>query len=99
MASRGANSCAPSPSSHGGSATALWTSPPGSKGSPEFTNLPRKFNITITGCTDNCTHGESQDIALVPAKKTGRLGFNVLVGGKMGSGGFTVASPLNVFVE
>jgi ferredoxin-nitrite reductase len=71
----------------------------GSKGNREFTNLPRKFNITITGCTDNCTHTESQDIALVPAKKAGRLGFNVLVGGKMGSGGFTVASPLNVFVE
>jgi ferredoxin-nitrite reductase len=48
---------------------------------------------------DNCTHSESQDIALVPAKKASRLGFNVLVGGKMGSGGFTVASPLNVFVE
>ena len=71
----------------------------GSKGNPEFTNLPRKFNITVTGCPDNCTHSESQDIALVPAKKAGRLGFNVLVGGKMGSGGFTVASPLNVFVE
>jgi ferredoxin-nitrite reductase len=71
----------------------------GSEGNPEFTNLPRKFNIVVTGCTDNCTHAESQDIALVPAKKAGRLGFNVLVGGKMGSGGFTVASPLNVFVE
>jgi ferredoxin-nitrite reductase len=71
----------------------------GGKGNPEFTNLPRKFNITVTGCTDNCTHCESQDIALVPAKKAGRFGFNVLVGGKMGSGGFTVASPLNVFVE
>jgi len=71
----------------------------GSKGNPEFTNLPRKFNIVVTGCTDNCTHSESQDIALVPARKAGRLGFNVLVGGKMGSGGFTVASPLNVFVE
>jgi ferredoxin-nitrite reductase len=71
----------------------------GSKGNPEFTNLPRKFNITVTGCMDNCTHSESQDIALVPAKKAGRFGFNVLVGGKMGSGGFTVASPLNVFVE
>jgi len=71
----------------------------GSKGNPEFTNLPRKFNITVTGCMDNCTHSESQDIALVPAKKAGRLGFNVLVGGKMGSGGFTIASPLNVFVE
>jgi ferredoxin-nitrite reductase len=71
----------------------------GSKGNPEFTDLPRKFNITVTGCLDNCTHNESQDIALVPARKLGRFGFNVLVGGKMGSGGFTIASPLNVFVE
>lgn len=71
----------------------------GAHGNPEFTNLPRKFNITVTGCLDNCTHNESQDIALVPAKKGQRLGFNVLVGGKMGSGGFTVASHLNVFVE
>jgi ferredoxin-nitrite reductase len=71
----------------------------GSKGNPEFTNLPRKLNIMVTGCLDNCTHSESQDIALVPAKKGERLGFNVMVGGKMGSGGFTVASRLNVFVE
>ncbi|HKV25487.1 MAG TPA: hypothetical protein VJN93_12910 [Candidatus Acidoferrum sp.] len=71
----------------------------GEKGNPEFTNLPRKLNITVTGCLDNCTHNESQDIALVPAKKGERRGFNVLVGGKMGSGGFTVASQLNVFVE
>jgi ferredoxin-nitrite reductase len=71
----------------------------GSKGNPEFTNLPRKFNITVTGCMDNCTHNESQDIALIPAKKGGRAGFNILVGGKMGSGGFTITSPLNVFVE
>ena len=71
----------------------------GSEGNPDFTNLPRKFNITVTGCLDNCTHNESQDIALVPARKGGRFGFNVLVGGKMGSGGFTVASSLNVFVE
>ncbi len=71
----------------------------GSEGNPQFTNLPRKLNITVTGCLDNCTHNESQDIALVPARKGGRFGFNVLVGGKMGSGGFTVASSLNVFVE
>ena len=71
----------------------------GRDGNPEFTNLPRKFNITVTGCLDNCTPNESQDIALVPAQKGDRIGFNVLVGGKMGSGGFTVASSLNVFVE
>jgi len=72
----------------------------GSDGNPEFTNLPRKMNIVVTGCLQNCTHSESQDIALVPAlaESDGRLGFNLLVGGKMGSGGFTVASPLDVFV-
>ncbi len=70
----------------------------GSYGNPEFTNLPRKMNITITGCLENCTHAESQDIALVPAFRKDRVGFNVLVGGKMGSGGFTVASSLDVFV-
>ncbi len=71
----------------------------GRDGNPEFTNLPRKFNVTVTGCLDNCTHNESQDIALVPARKGKRIGFNVLVGGKMGSGGFTIASPLDAFVE
>ena len=71
----------------------------GSDGNPEFTNLPRKFNVTVTGCLENCTHNESQDIALVPARAGKRVGFNVLVGGKMGSGGFTIASPLDVFVE
>jgi ferredoxin-nitrite reductase len=71
----------------------------GAKGNPEFVNLPRKFNIVVTGCTANCTHAESQDVALVPAMQRGIAGFNILVGGKMGSGGFTVASPLNAFVE
>ncbi len=70
----------------------------GREGNPEFTNLPRKMNITITACLENCTHAESQDIALVPAIRKDRAGFNVLVGGKMGSGGFTIASPLDVFV-
>jgi len=70
----------------------------GEDGNPEFTNLPRKFNITVTGCVQNCTHDESQDVALVPAIRRDRVGFNLLVGGKMGSGGFTIASPLDVFV-
>ena len=71
----------------------------GANGNAEFVNLPRKINIVVTGCTENCTHAESQDVALVPATKRGARGFNILVGGKMGSGGFTVAAPLNVFVE
>lgn len=67
----------------------------------DFSNLPRKFNVTITGCLENCTHSETQDLALTPAERRsdGTLGFNVMAGGKMGSGGMTVAKPLNVFVE
>ncbi len=69
----------------------------------EFTNLPRKFNVAITACTENCTHAETQDLALTPAVKiiSGEEvnGFNVAVGGKMGSGGLRVASPLDVFVR
>lgn len=71
-------------------------------GNKEFTDLPRKFNVGITGCLDNCTHASSQDIALIPALKEieGReeKGFNVLVGGKMGSGGFTPGMDLDAFV-
>jgi len=47
----------------------------------------------------NCTHNESRDIALVPARREARAGFNILAGGKMGSGGFTIAQPLDGFVE
>jgi nitrite reductase (NADH) large subunit len=72
-------------------------------GNREFTNLPRKFNVTITGCLENCCHPETQDIGLVPAYREldgGQVnGFNVLVGGKQGSGGYRPASPLDVFVR
>lgn len=71
-------------------------------GNREYTNLPRKFNVTITGCLENCTHVSTQDIAMTPAVKTieGQefAGFNVAVGGKMGSGGYTPNTPLDLFV-
>ncbi len=71
-------------------------------GNKEFTNLPRKFNIAITGCLDRCTHTETQDIALTPAVREADgvevEGFNIAVGGKVGSGGYRPATPLDVFV-
>jgi ferredoxin-nitrite reductase len=67
-----------------------------------YANLPRKFNVAITGCLENCTNTETQDIGLTPATKRGRggetLGFNVRVGGKMGSGGMVPGTPLDAFV-
>jgi NAD(P)H-dependent nitrite reductase large subunit len=72
-------------------------------GNKEFSNLPRKFNVGISGCTEHCTHAESQDLALTPAVKTAagppRHGFNIAVGGKMGSGGCKITTPLDIFVE
>ncbi|MCX7596954.1 MAG: ferredoxin--nitrite reductase [Fischerella sp.] len=41
------------------------------EGNPEFTNLPRKFNIAITGGRDNSVHAEINDLAFVPAFKEG----------------------------
>ncbi len=71
-------------------------------GDREYANLPRKFNVSITGCLENCTNTETQDIGLTPATKLvdGTIvpGFNVRVGGKMGSGGMTVGTPLDAFV-
>ena len=71
-------------------------------GNRAYSNLPRKFNMGITGCPDNCLHLETQDLALVPATledPDGLItGFNILAGGKLGSGGYRIATPLNVFV-
>ena len=69
-------------------------------GNRSFSNLPRKFNVAITGCTENCIHTETQDLAMTPALREtdGAPGFNVAVGGKMGSG-MKIAQSLDVFVE
>ena len=71
-------------------------------GNKEFTNLPRKFNVTITGCPDHCTGGETQDISMTPALITRDgveiAGLNVAVGGKQGSGGPRFGTDLDAFV-
>ena len=71
-------------------------------GNPEFSNLPRKFNITLSGCPDDCVHAETQDLALVPAllEEGGNsvYGFNGLEGGKLGSGGYSMESHFGGFL-
>ncbi|HEY9640812.1 MAG TPA: ferredoxin--nitrite reductase [Coleofasciculaceae cyanobacterium] len=68
------------------------------EGNPEFTNLPRKFNIAIEGGRDNSIHAEINDIAFVPAFKGEQFGFNVLVGGFFSAKRCEAAIPLNVWV-
>ena len=63
---------------------------------PEYTNLPRKFKVTISACLDNCTAPDAQDVGLVPAIKENAgveiQGFNVFVGREAGVG-WLYASP------
>jgi ferredoxin-nitrite reductase len=68
------------------------------QGNPEFTNLPRKFNIAIAGGRDNCVHAEINDLAFVPAYKDGVLGFNVIVGGFFSAKRCDAAIPLHAWV-
>ena len=62
-----------------------------------FSNLPRKFNLSITGCPDDCTHAQTHDLSFVPARLNGQIGFNVLVGGAMGGRDPFLAVPLDAF--
>ncbi|MDE2696689.1 MAG: precorrin-3B synthase [Chloroflexota bacterium] len=72
-------------------------------GGKRFSNLPRKFNLSITGCREDCTHAQTHDLSFVPAtsSEAGRevAGFNVLVGGALGGQQPELARPLDVFVE
>mmetsp|Transcript_15632 Transcript_15632/g.22034 ORF Transcript_15632/g.22034 Transcript_15632/m.22034 type:complete len:609 (+) Transcript_15632:68-1894(+) len=57
----------------------------GTRGNPRWGNLPRKFNIAISGTRDDYAHTHINDIGLVPTphKDTGVMGFNVVLGGYM----------------
>jgi ferredoxin-nitrite reductase len=68
------------------------------EGNPEFTNLPRKFNIAIAGGRDNSVHAEINDLAFIPAYKDGQFGFNVLAGGFFSAKRCEAAIPLNAWV-
>ncbi len=72
-------------------------------GNREFSNLPRKLNLSLAGCREDCGQATTQDLGFVPSTKRldGRLvaGFNVLVGGALGGTAPRLASALGVFVE
>eukprot|EP00274_Cyanoptyche_gloeocystis_P008209 CAMPEP_0196651456 /NCGR_PEP_ID=MMETSP1086-20130531/401_1 /TAXON_ID=77921 /ORGANISM="Cyanoptyche gloeocystis , Strain SAG4.97" /LENGTH=608 /DNA_ID=CAMNT_0041981457 /DNA_START=32 /DNA_END=1858 /DNA_ORIENTATION=+ len=68
------------------------------EGNPEFTNLPRKFNISVSGGRDDFAHTDINDIGYRPAEKDGVMGFNVVVGGFMGSFRVVHSVPLDAWV-
>jgi ferredoxin-nitrite reductase len=68
---------------------------------PDFSNLPRKYKISINANIYNAGHAEINDLAFVPASKiiAGRkvLGFNVKVGGGLAAKPY-LAKQINAFV-
>jgi ferredoxin-nitrite reductase len=68
-------------------------------GNRAYSNLPRKFNVSVTGCRQDCGHAQTQDLGFIPATRDGVAGFNVLVGGALGGTAPRLATPLDVFVE
>jgi len=51
---------------------------------PEFTYLPRKFKIAVTGSPEDRAASEVHDIGLQLRRSAGEIGFTVRVGGGLG---------------
>mmetsp|Transcript_14615 Transcript_14615/g.19232 ORF Transcript_14615/g.19232 Transcript_14615/m.19232 type:complete len:583 (+) Transcript_14615:54-1802(+) len=70
------------------------------KGNPEFTNLPRKLNIAISGGRDDFAHTSINDVGFQPiANEKGEMGFNVVVGGYFSIKRAVESIPLNMWVR
>jgi precorrin-3B synthase len=54
-------------------------------GDRAFSNLPRKFKVSVSGCLHRCAQHEINDIGLVAVEKDGVVGYDVWVGGGLGA--------------
>ncbi|NPA41024.1 MAG: FAD-dependent oxidoreductase [Aquificae bacterium] len=68
-------------------------------GKKKYADLPRKFNVAVLGSQTDSINAMFNDICLYLAQKDGKLGFNVYLGGKIGSGGPVKAVDMDMFIE
>ena len=55
-------------------------------GDPEFSNLPRKYKGSVTGCRHQCAVHEANDVSFVGNElDDGRVGYDLWVGGGLSS--------------
>ena len=66
-------------------------------GDKRFSNLPRKFKVSVSGCLHRCAQHEIQDIGLVAVEHEGAIGYDVWVGGGLGASA-RMGRRLDVFV-
>ncbi|MFI6578273.1 nitrite/sulfite reductase [Nocardiopsis sp. NPDC050513] len=68
-------------------------------GSPVFSNLPRKFKSSISGCSSYCTNHEINDVAFVGVRnEAGEAGYDLFVGGGLSTNPM-FAKRLGTFVR
>jgi sulfite reductase (ferredoxin) len=71
-------------------------------GNREFYNLPRKFKMTVTGCSSWCSYPEINDVAFTPVRRNrGGIvedGFSVRIGGGLSTEPH-IAVKLDAFVR
>ena len=68
-------------------------------GSPEFSNLPRKWKTSMSGCVDHCTEPEIDDVSFVGVVNAdGEAGYDLWVGGGLSTNPM-FAQRIGVFVR
>jgi sulfite reductase (ferredoxin) len=68
-------------------------------GSPEFSNLPRKWKTSMSGCVDHCTEPEIDDVSFVGVRNAdGEAGYDLWVGGGLSTNP-KFAQRIGVFVR
>lgn len=71
-------------------------------GNSQFYNLPRKFKVTISGCSHWCSYPEINDVGLTATRRTrdgkSEVGFTLRVGGGLSTNPH-LAVPLDAFIK
>lgn len=67
-------------------------------GNPEFQNLPRKYKVTVCGCSAWCSYPEINDVGLTAVRRGDDVGFSVRVGGGLSTRPH-LAIKLNAFIK
>ena len=68
-------------------------------GSPEFSNLPRKWKTSMSGCADHCTGHEINDVSFVGVVNAdGEAGYDLWIGGGLSTNP-KFAQRIGVFVR
>ena len=72
----------------------------GEYGNPQWGNMGRKFNISISGSRDDFSHTFINDIGFDPCPHatTGEMGFNVKLGGYMSIKRVAESIDMNVWI-